>query len=748
MRDRSGTILLIALLAVMTCLPLLRSGYTTSDDVNLALYLQQGYRMSGLVVAEDSGRLQHLLTGTVAPLVYAYGNYWLMKAMGLAGILASIASMFYAVRVVSGSSRFATLAVVLFFAFIQNTQDHNLLTAYPMLSTGALTAFWLAVATWWLALEGRRRLGVVSVVLFVCSLMVYESFLPYCCVFPMLTIIGRPGTWADRVKRAALTPHLLATAVMVVAIVGFRVGFHHDVGREMMQSEQYVLNLDLVRILKVIERYGSSAFPLHYVRVYRPLINDFYMGFGVFRVTLRDIFSVIDVAWIVKGLIVAYCLAMLTLRRDQVQRRGALLFIAVVLIVLTNLPVAVSAKYQNWAIENFSHGYLTSFFVFFGVVILLTITIDGVIGWLWNRSRRAAYVLGWALASVAFVACYTTDLLNAHVAHSQRQMYDRWKTVDQWIASAAFRSIPAGSVILAPSLFEHYPGSVEVFDDYWTGYVEAHGQKKVEVLRDRDRWAARAQLAADRDRVYFLQFMQDRRGDATYLVFARVRPIGNGALMASDDVAVLAHARSDSFRIVGRLIDVSGPCRARLFVNGVPSDGTFTDRFGAHVDVMRNAREWLWVTLAGKGASIAPDSILVTDSNVPVDGSVDVLAGQGFHFDEIAYRWAGDKAVVTLRNLTDRPVQADLMFQVEAPGLQRGATARLQAVAGGVQREWSVGPVYQKYSMRVDIPPTSSLDVLFSTDAPRVNTPTDPRALVLRFHPGMRAREVGCDQTT
>ena len=746
MNERSSTILLIVLLAVMTCLPLLYSGYTTNDDVYITLGVQEGKRMSGIGDAEHSGRLQHVVTGFLMPLNYGWGHYWVMKSLSLAAILGSVAAMFVALRVLTQSVRFAALAVVFFFAFAQNTYDSNLLTAYPFVLSAALTALWLSVASWWLALQGWRRLRLVSLALFACGLLVYETFIVYAIVFPVLTAAARGGTWADRARHAARTPHVLMTIVFLGAVLAFRIWVQSQEWRETMAVEQYVINLDVRRIGKVLERYAASAFPLHYSRTYRPMVTDFYMGFGTFRVKLFEIFEVIEAAWLVKALIVAFLTAALTTGRDRVVRhRGVLWVVALVFVVLSNLPLALSAKYQTWVIESSSQGYLTSYFVFFGVVILLALLLDGSVSWLSRRSRRSSQVLGGVFALAAFFVCYGTDLINAHVAFTERQMYDRWKTVDAWIASPAFQAIPDGSLILAPSLFEHYPGTTHVFDDYWTRYVRHHGGKRVEMLHTRSDWAERARAPEAADNLYFLQLTQERRGDASYLVFGRVAPGRENAALASRDVAILAHAKSDHFRIMGRLLGVNAACRARVFVDGVPTNGTFTDRFGAHVDRVRNAQEWLWTRLSSD-AAIDPESLLVTASEVPVDGSLDVRYGAGFHLDEVAYRWSEAKAAVILRNRQDRSVRVNVEFEVQAPGLPAGARARLHASAGSVKAQWEIGPDYGKHSMRIEIPPESSTDLLFTTDAPRINAPLDSRTLVLRFLPSFRALEAGCEE--
>lgn len=749
MRDRVTITFLIAMLAVMTCVPLLHSWYTTADDILIMLGLQEGVKMVGFGTAEVTGRLQHVFTGSIAPLAYAWGAYWPMRLLSLFAILVTVASMAYTLQVLSGSGRLAALAVVFFFAFAQNTQDHNLLTAFPLISTTGLTAFWLSVAAWWLWLHGRRWLGVVSVALFVCSLMVYENFLVYGCIFPLLTLIARPGPWPARLRRAALTPHVFATVLMVVAMLVFRAVYQLDTGRQMMAAEDYRISLDPLKIVGTIERYAFGALPLHYAPVYKALITDFYMGFGVFRVTFKDIFKVVEVAWLAKAMIAAYLTVILTLRREPfVQRRGILLFIAFVLMALTNLPLAITTKYQRWALEHYSHGYLTTYFVFFGVVILLALAFEALVNWLSQRSRALAHGVVGLLAAIVFATCYATDLLNAHVAHTERQMYDRWTVVDRWIASPAFQAVPEGSLVLAPTLFEHYPGTVTVFDDYWTRYSTLHGRKRVELFRERDLWLAKAMQTGGADRLYFLELRQEPRGDSSYLVFSRVRGALEGAPLVSQDVRVLAHARADRLRIVGRLFGAQAECRARVFVDGVPTDGTFVERFGAHIDRVRNAQEWQWIRLTTDGAAILPDSILITDSDVPVDGAIDVVFGRGFQYDEIAYRWAAQEAVLTLRNRTDRPLRTELRFAVEAPSLSPGTTGQLEAVAGAVRAQWVIGPQYRDYTLPLEIPAASTVDVVFKTDAARVDAPIDTRNLVLRFKAGLRVYEAGCQKTT
>ncbi|HEX5109482.1 MAG TPA: hypothetical protein VFV95_13590 [Vicinamibacterales bacterium] len=737
---------LIALLAILTCLPLVHSGYTSADDIYFALGIQEGWRSAGMAEAQMTGRLQHAFIGLLMPVAYGWGHYGVMKTLSIAAILSNVAAMFLVVRLLSSSARFALLAVVFFFAFVQNSLDHTLLTSYPFVLPFAFTLFWLSAGAWWRALQGARWMGAISTVLFLVCLLTYEIFITYALVFPAMTFAAATGTLSERARRSVRTPHVALLGVMLLVIIGFRLLLQSDTGQEMMSAQEYRFNVDIGRVSAVLAQYGAAALPLRYALLYRPLVSDFYLGFGAFRVTFGDIFAVVDAAWLVKALTVAFLTALLLKERDVVGRRGLLWLLVFTLMVLTNLPLAVTAKYQSWVIDSGTPGYLTAYFCVFGVVILIALVLDGACGWLSRRGRAAAGAVGALIVAIVFVASYATDVVNAHVALAQRLIYERGKAMDAWIASPAFAAIPEGSLILAPTLFEQYPGTTQVFDDYWSRYVLQHGRKHVEILRAREEWLRRAQAPDGTGRLYYLRLQQDRHGDALFIVFGSVPPPTAGALLASRDLTVLSHARADRFRITGRLFGADARCRARVFVDGQPSESTFTDHFEAEIDRLRRPETWLWTKLSTRSAQFATESVTVAAATQPLDDPIGVVFGEGFHLDEVAHRWADARATLTLQNREARAVSVDLGFEVKAPGLAPGTRARLEAAAGDVHRTWEIGEEFEQRSLGVQIPPLAAVDVTISTTAPPFYAPLDGRALVMMFLPGIRTLEKGCEE--
>ena len=65
-----------------------------------------------------------------------------------------------------------------------------------------------------------------------------------------------------------------------------------------------------------------------------------------------------------------------------------------------------------------------------------------------------------------------------------------------------------------------------------------------------------------------------------------------------------------------------------------------------------------------------------------------------------------------------------------------------------MRAQWVLGREYRDYTLPLEIPAASSVDVVFKTDAARVDAPIDTRNLVLRFKAGLRVYEAGCEKTT
>jgi hypothetical protein len=208
------------------------------------------------------------------------------------------------------------------------------------------------------------------------------------------------------------------------------------------------------------------------------------------------------------------------------------------------------------------------------------------------------------------------------------------------------------------------------------------------------------------------------------------------------DVDVFAHAKADRFTVLGRLLGVTGQCRGRVIVDGVPSSGTFIDRFSAELNHSRRGEDWLRARVQGVGGLLSPESIVVTDVSEPIGSDVGIEFGKGFFDDEFAHRWAENEATIKLNNRSERPVTVDLLVELHLPAAKPGQHFPVLVRTPSELQEWGVGEPFQKHSLRVSVPPLSTTPIVFQTSAPRV--PAESRNLVMMFAMPMRTQEVTC----
>jgi hypothetical protein len=606
--ERQALGLLLVILAILTMEPLLRSGYTTADDLMIALRLREGDTYPWLYNARITGRLGHAVTVWLQSPAYGFGEYWLSKALSIGALISNVAAMCLAVRLITDDRRLAVLAATLYFAFVQNSWEHNLLTSFPLIVPLAVTCFWLAVAAWWVTVQQRGRYGAVSALLFLLTLPVYEIFLVYTAIFPMLSVAASHGAWRARARAALRTPHVYMALGWLVAAALFKAVMQTGGGRQMMASELYTFNLNPPDVWRVVWQYAVSSLPAYFFRSYRYIIYDIYLGFGGFRGQLTDLTEIIEAAWIGKALIVGFLVAMLTRRPRTANHRGLVLAIGLVIFWLTNLPLAGVTKYQQWIMAG-SVSYLPGYVVFFGTVILLTLLADAVIGACGQRPR-AARAAAITCGVVAGVLSWGVDFANAHVAFAQHRMFYKWAAVEAWAGSPAFKALPAGSLVLAPTLFENNDAGTHVFEGYWTRYVRQISGKSIEILQGRTEWEQRAAATGAADRLYYLKFAEEKRRLSLFVVFGRVD--GSAGPLETREALVLTRSRARQFQLFGRLMHVQAP--AAIVVDGHPSDTVFREEFAASVDKpAAGDGEWLWTTVSATGAALDPMSIFLSD---------------------------------------------------------------------------------------------------------------------------------------
>jgi hypothetical protein len=167
----------------------------------------------------------------------------------------------------------------------------------------------------------------------------------------------------------------------------------------------------------------------------------------------------------------------------QWRRDAAIPVLGVVLAFLVQTPLAITAKYQAlaeaWAPYCFGYlSFLSMTVAFWGGARWLRRALSGKPAW----ARSAAF---GSLGAGLLVVMALNGIANQGTFRKDERHYAPWRLINALVRSDAFRDIPEGSVIVAPSLVDVSlwntvpPNWWIGRDGYWSDYVATHSGRHV-----------------------------------------------------------------------------------------------------------------------------------------------------------------------------------------------------------------------------------------------------------------------------
>jgi hypothetical protein len=728
MEDRSRHTFLLVLLGVMAGVTLVHTGYATPRDAYLALER---------VIADASDPLLSGVHGPLEgiaarllPFVPGSGPHWLAETLSILALAGSIGAFGIAIRRISGSGSVALLAAALMLVALQNSAPFSLIASDRVLVPLGIALFWLAVERWWRHLDDPSRSWVPSAALFALATLVHLALAACVVLFPAVVLLrSSGGVWRERLRRAVYSPHLVVALLAVMTS---------------MTLQQLLPGPPALVLRDGAAGGGSSgaalaaralvaSLPLSGFAASDDIVRQQFLGFGNVAGPVEALRSVSDVAWVIKALLAAALIVELARASVLIDRRRLLATLGVLLLMAACAPVAFPSARVSFAVPPGAE--LTGYLGLFGVALIGAAALPAGFAWVPSTLRVPAAAV---LALGIFGLSYATDLANAHAAAAQRRAYDRQRAIDVWLDSEAVRRLPEEALIVAPTLFDAFPGA-PLATGYWTRYIEGRLDRRISVFRDEASWRDALARAPQR-RVYLVRLAQEARDRTLMLVMASGYASAEGELV-SEEAALLTHGLARDVRITGRLRHVE--CRGRIVVDGVRSAMTFGDRFVVRTRKTREHRQWFWTYLSSEGALLEPESIVVSHhlgGPEEGDGGLALTFDSGFAEPEAGLRWAAEQATLTVENRSDRAVPASVTFRIAAPAAPESSVT----VSGGeAVTRWDVGASPKARTVHLQLPPRSRTPIVFDSDAPAVTVPTDVNRRVLVFEE-LQVRDESC----
>jgi hypothetical protein len=551
---------LLLVLAILTVYPLLFVGYTTKDDLMLAIESAKGaFWASAWNFSTSQGRIGLLWAHPLFQLPYLFDSRAWYLATKFGALLLLPVALYYAVAQLFRSQWVALASVVFFLGFAQNGWEHNALTSYPFVFNFLAALFLLSLGIFCTAMDrGSVALSWLSAALYFPVLMT-EFFVLYFPFYAATAVSRLPGEYSPQ-RRFEKTwrlvaPIALALIFYIVIYVGWRL--IHPSGYSGNQ-----LDGDLASVAQVVTTFSLSAFPTESLRFL--FSSDARLPYTN-SVDLRDILQSAGVAPLIRagvtGLLLYRLLFAIDVRMPRPRTLAAGVALSLVAVFLPNLLLALTAKYQQWVVVSGATSYLYTYHSFIAATILAALILAGIkrsiraSSWRRNAATAAFSLVIVALAGVSFAV----ELHNQYVAFDQKLSRRKWVIMDQVMVSPGFRSIPDGSTVVAPTLTDFQRGAAATTMAYWSHYVKFRTGKNVTFAQD---------ACAVTAPCYFLIFRQEQHSDQQVVVLTKVT---DPALLEGHELTIYSMPTQRTASLLGSF--VPGPEIPELAIDGAPVAG-------------------------------------------------------------------------------------------------------------------------------------------------------------------------------
>lgn len=563
--QRFFVLLSFILVLFLTTYPLLFVGYTTADDVD-GLTLADSLPKI-LSEVKNSGRLSHYVINTVGYARVVLDSFAYLKGLSLAPIVGSILLATYLTYLILGSFNSA----VLFFALVciaqQNSWQHNILTAFPFTIQLAFMSFLASLILFIKFLKNSSWLAnTASAFCLAFSMLMYEMFLPFVVVFPIVSLTNyfardtiRPSQALRSLRFSSL--HLLVFFLILGAylVVRFRTTIYYE--GVAMPSD-----FSLLDYLRAVSIYSLSPIPPLNFLNHEFLYHDLRESFEPFRMQIFYLIVNLRPEWIARAFLIfglAY-FGLMTMPKFKARPLVVLgSFVGVTLLIfLPNILVALSPTKQKWTeagITTYSGTYLSTFAIVFAATGLL------VLGWQTiKRFSKPIQIFSAGIVSFGFtILSISSDQLNYYVSKAQKHDFMLWRLMDEVVKSDRFAEIGEDSLIYAPTLWMtgRYWGlfhASPAMNDYWTRFTYIKTGKTIPFMRIWDSALCASAHTAGK-KLYIMKYFQEQDDERYSIALAEVDSgivdCSQGILDATRSLDVFMMSRYDRVSVVANLVN-------------------------------------------------------------------------------------------------------------------------------------------------------------------------------------------------
>lgn len=430
--------------------------FTTHDDMYYAMLVRQNkVTLGALAQASNTGRFYFLYTMYLYAFPYIFNSILGVKIISALSILFSVFCLAYLLYK-HIDLRFALVAILLFFAFAQIDNEHNIFTSYVfhhqitigliLLSICHLISFYKTQ---------QKRYLRFSCIFYTIPVFIYEGFLMYSLLIFAVCIYETFGVQKNKwhIQHILkifwdLKYHILSSLIFLFFYFFWR--YKNPTYNYSGAIFEYT---NLISILKVILTYAVSLFPGN---SFFHNINNISVGYYL------------DFGSVMKGILAGFCLYQITSYinyKITLKTLFALLSLSILGIIIPCIPYGFTTMHVNW-VQNGSYGFVPSFFsYFFWIIFLASLYV-----FCFQKIKFKKLFQLLTILSMLIIVCLT-DSNNEYFSDMFHKEFEKNTAFDRIISSNEFLSIPDNSTVYIPD-YIGLLASMSITEDYLKTYSD------------------------------------------------------------------------------------------------------------------------------------------------------------------------------------------------------------------------------------------------------------------------------------
>ncbi|MEI7499222.1 MAG: hypothetical protein WCK84_02135 [Bacteroidota bacterium] len=459
-RNKEFFYLAFIIMTLITFFPLFFTGFATADDLHYYLITRRGQIMADTsFFARVAGRFYFYIVRPVYSLPYLFGDSMvIVKIFQYVPLIVCFLLFAKIVFDITKSKAMAWLFLLIFLMTMQISQHTSLFVSYPFYFT---FSFSLLLISYLLILrfyeQRKNRLILFAAVFFAIGLLFYETYI-FFLLFAGLTMVfynlKEKNPLPQTIKNSIVQflPFLAIGVIYLAAYFIFRI-YHPS---QYPGTNFEFKDLSAGTFFMVLWNLAYSSFPLTVYETTHGLFWDkSELISGYSPVVMNLIFNA-RLEWIVKGILISFLGYKLLMTTPSVKLKGLLAgaIISLLLIFLPQVPLALTEKYIAYAGHGTMIGYVTTFFSFFGTLLLMTLLLSYLMN-LFNFSKIFKQAIAAVFVFGFFICSVVTDFSNYSIAKDIGSANLRLLAVDELLKSDEFKTIPSGTPFFARDLWDN-----------------------------------------------------------------------------------------------------------------------------------------------------------------------------------------------------------------------------------------------------------------------------------------------------